>query len=243
MSCMAMTSVLYLLKTGKDKRSYPMLLLQALVTMLLVLFAGSIAMGTMLSGIDYYVNNSIFRGIKISLLVPVFYTAVVYYFMFIKDKDTDIIKAVKKVLFAQIQVYWVIVGAVILAVGMYYIVRSGNVNSISGIEQAMRTAVTELFAARPRTKEFLIGYPALVLLVYYVKHVDVHLMKWLLAIATSILAASVTNSFCHVFTDYTTIVQRTLNGLLLGIIVSVFAYVANYVMLSMLRYFKRKFNL
>ncbi len=243
MSCMAMTCVLYMLKSQKDKRSYPILLLQTLATMLLVLFAGSMAMGTMLSGIDYYINNSIFRGIKISLLVPVFYTAVVYYFMFIKDKDTDIVNAVKKVLFAQIQVYWVIIGGVIMAVGMYYIIRSGNVNSISALEQAMRTAATELFTARPRTKEFLIGYPALVLLVYYMKYVDVHLVKWLLAVATAILAASVTNSFCHVFTDYTTIVQRTLNGLLLGIIVSVFAYVANYVMLSVLRYFKRKFNL
>ncbi len=243
MSCIAMTSVLYLLKTGKDKRSYPLLLLQALATMLLVLFAGSIAMGTMLSGIDYYINNNIFRGIKLSLIIPVFYTALVYYFMFIKNSQTSIFDDVKKVFNAQIKVYWVIIAGIISGVGIYYIIRSGNVSEISGIEKTMRTAVTELFAARPRTKEFLIGYPALVLLVYYVKHVNVHLMKWLLAIATSILAASVTNSFCHVFTDYTTIVQRTLNGLLLGIIVSVFAYVANYVVLSVLRYFKRKFNL
>ncbi len=243
MSCMAMTCVLYMLKFQKDKRSYPILLLQALATMLLVLFAGSMAMGTMLSGIDYYINNSIFRGIKLSLIIPVFYTAAVYYFMFMKNSETDVASDIKKAFNAQIKVYWIIIAGAIMGVGIYYIIRSGNVNSISRIEQAMRTATTELFAARPRTKEFLIGYPALVLLVYYVKYVDVHLVKWLLAIATSILAASVTNSFCHVFTNYTTIVQRTLNGLLLGIMVSVFAYVANHVMLSVLRYFKRKFNL
>ena len=136
---------------------------------------------------------------------------------------------------SDIKVYWVLLGGIIIAVGLYYIIRSGNVDEISSLEQALRNAATELFPARPRTKEFLIGYPALVLLVYYMKNSKLTLIKWLLAIASSILAASITNSFCHVFTDYSVIVSRTVNGLIMGIFVATFAYIANIIVVKILR--------
>ncbi len=242
-SCMAMTSVLYFIKTQKDKIHFAFLMLGTLGIMLFVLFAGSVGMGAMLSGIDYYINNLIFRGIKVSLIVPIFYTAVLYYFMFVKDSETSVINDIKKVFNLEIKVYWVLLAGVVLVIGFYYILRSGNVSSISSIEQAMRSAVTELFTARPRTKEFLIGYPALVLFVYYMKHSNIQLIKWLLAVAASILAASITNSFCHVFTDYSVIVNRTINGLILGIGVSVAAYIANIVLIKVLKVLKSKLGI
>lgn len=234
-SCFAITVVLYYLKTMQKKSNIAVLTLVSLGLMLGVLLLGAIGMGCMLSGIDYYINNSIFRGIKLSLLAPVFYTAVLFYFMFVKNDKSSILSDIKKVLISDIKVYWVIIGGVIIAIGAYYIIRSGNVNKISTLEHAMRNAVTEIFPARPRTKEFLIGYPALILLVYYMKKSDLTLIKWLLAIASSILAASVTNSFCHVFTDFSVIVNRTLNGLLIGIIVSAIAFVANIILIKILK--------
>lgn len=241
-SCFAMTVMMYFLKCNKDKLSLPVLLLGGVLMMLAVLFIGAVAMGTMLSGIEYYINNEIFRGIKLSLLIPVFYTTVVYYFMFMKNTGSEIIKDIKKVFNAEIKVYWLLIAGVIGAVGIYYIIRSGNVNKISGIEQLMRTKLTEIFPARPRTKEFLIGYPALVLFIYYMKKSDIQIIRWLLAIATSILAASVTNSFCHVFTDFTVIVTRTVNGLIIGSIVSVIAYLGNLVLIKLLKAIKERFN-
>jgi len=210
--------------------------------LLSILLLGAVCMSSMLSGIDYYVNNDIFRGIKLSLIIPVFYTAVLYYFMFIKRENTNLAQMIKKVFYSEIKVYWVLIGGAIFAVGFYYILRSGNVNSISGIEQALRTAVTEIFPARPRTKEFLLGYPALMLFVYYMKNSDWQLVKWLLAVGASILAASVTNSFCHVFTDFTVILSRTINGLLVGAVVCVFVYVANLVFLRVFEVVKEKFT-
>lgn len=234
-SCFAITVVLYYLKTMQKKSNIAVLTPVSLVLVLGVLLLGSMAMGCMLSGINYYINNDIFRGIKLSLLVPVFYTAVLFYFMFVKNDKTSIIKDVKMVLVSDIKVYWVLIGIVIVAIGAYYIIRSGNVNKISSLEHAMRNTITEIFPARPRTKEFLIGYPALILLIYYMKKSDFILIKWLLAIATSILAASITNSFCHVFTDFSVIVNRTLNGLLIGIFVSAIAFVANIVLIGILK--------
>ena len=135
--------------------------------------------------------------------------------------------ALNKALKADIKVYWVIIGGFIGIIGMYYIIRSGNVNKISSLEQTMRTAITNAFPARPRTKEFLIGYPSLVLFVYYMRNSNIKLVQWFFAIGSSILSASVMNSFCHVFTDLTVIYSRVLNGILIGAVMSVFAFVAN----------------
>ncbi|MDO5479031.1 MAG: DUF5693 family protein, partial [Clostridia bacterium] len=125
----------------------------------------------------------------------------------------------------------------------YYILRSGNVNTISALETAMRNAITAAFPARPRTKEFLIGYPCLVLFFYYVKHYNIKLIQWGLAIGASILAASVTNTFCHVFADVSVMYMRVVNGVLLGAIVSVFAYVANLVLVRIVKILMEKFKI
>ena len=234
-SCFAMTVVLWFIKKYKEKLNSVILAILSVVIILITLLLGAVAMGCMLSGISYYMNNDIFRGIKLSLIVPVFYTAVLYYFMFIKTEKRSILQDVRKVFMADIKVYWVVIGAVILGVGLYYIIRSGNVNKISGLEQTMRNTLTDIFPARPRTKEFLIGYPALVLLAYYMKNSKIHIINWVLAVGASILAASVTNSFCHVFTDFSFIVSRTINGMLIGVLVSVFVYIANLVLVKIIK--------
>ena len=242
MSCFAMTSGLYFVKCFKDKLASPILALGSVVVLLLCVYAGSVGLSSMLSGIDFYVNNLIFRGIKLSLLVPIVYTLVAYYFMFIKTKDTDLTDTVKKVLFADIKVYWVIIAGAVGLVGLYYITRSGNVSEISSLEQTLRNTMTDLFPARPRTKEFLIGYPALVLFAYYAKNVDIKLIRWVLATAASILAASVTNSFCHVFTDYCVISMRVVNGFIVGMVISAVLYVLNLAVVKVCRKLSAKFK-
>lgn len=239
-SCFVMTLVLWFVKEYREKLSLPILTLSTLAVALASLMIGSLGMGAMLSGIEYYINNIFFRGIKVSLMAPVAYTAVVYYFLFMKDSKRTIGEDIKRVLFAQIKVYWVLIALLIGGVGIYYIIRSGNVSQISSIEQALRDKVTEIFPARPRTKEFLIGYPSLILFIYYAKKTDIPLLQWGFAVGASILAASVTNSFCHVFTDYQTICMRVVNGLLIGIAVSVAAFVVNALIVRVVKNSMRK---
>ena len=152
----------------------------------------------------------------------------------------NILKTTSKILLSDIKVYWVLIAGVIGVIGMYYIIRSGNVNSISSVELWLRNTVTEFFPERPRTKEFLIGYPALLLFVYYIKHYNIKLVNWILAVGASILAASVTNSFCHVFTNYCTIVARTLNGLAVGLGVCFAAYIGNLVLVKIIEALKKR---
>lgn len=241
-SCFAMTVFLAFLKKVKDRLPLFPLVLSGVGVLVGALLIGAIGQGVLLSGINYYVNNDIFRGIKLSLLVPIAYTAVIYYIMFVKKEGSGFLVDVRNLLNANIKVYWLLIGCVVAAMGVYYIIRSGNVNEISALEQFVRSTLTEIFPARPRTKEFLIGYPAIVLFIYYVKRTDTDVMKWILAIAGSIVAASVANSFCHVFTDFTTIVSRTINGILIGALVSVCAIVANFVLVKIAKAVSKKLD-
>ena len=75
------------------------------------------------------------------------------------------------------------------------------------------------------------------------KHHDIKLIQWVLAIGASILAASVTNTFCHVFADASVMYMRVVNGILIGAVVSVFAYVANLVLVRIVRILIKKFKL
>lgn len=235
-SCFAMTLVTELAVKLKKKYNTVTEIFIIAAIMLAVLCIGALGMGAMLSGIDYYINNYIFRGIKLSLMIPLIYTAATFYFaVCLKDEKSKPYEALIKVLKSDIKVYWVIIGGVIGIIGMYYIVRSGNVNSISSIEQAMRTAITNIFPARPRTKEFLIGYPSLVLFMYYMRNSNIKLIQWFFAVGTSILSASVMNSFCHVFTDLSIIYQRVANGVIIGAVVSIIVLVANAALVRIIK--------
>ena len=240
MSCFAITAVLGFIKAFKEKLNLFILSVSTLAMAIMSLLIGSVGMGAMLSGVDYYINNDIFRGIKLSLLVPMFYTAIIFYLLFIRAKNSNFISDMYKLLNANIKVYWVLIGGVVLIIAGYYIIRSGNVSEINPIEAKMRNTMTELFAARPRTKEFLVGYPALILLVYYMKKTDIKLIQWLLAIGASILTASVTNSFCHVFTDYSIIVSRTINGLIVGLIIAIAAIIGNLILIKIAKSIMKK---
>ncbi len=242
-SSFAMTLVMRFVKDYAKRLNT---LLGTILTVLLtvaVLSIGVLGMCSLLSGIPYYINNLIFRGIKLTLMVPLLYTAIVYYFIFIKEEDKSSALDLGRLLNANIKVYWVILGGIIGAIGLYYIIRSGNVNSISSLELAMRNAITETFPERPRTKEFLIGYPCLVLFFYYAKHTKIDLFKWIFAVGASILAASVTNTFCHVFTDVSVMYMRVVNGLLLGFAVSVFAFVGNLVLVRIYKILTERFGI
>lgn len=73
------------------------------------------------------------------------------------------------------------------------------------------------------------------LFVYYMRNSKIKLVQWFFAVGTSILSASVMNSFCHVFTDLSVIYMRVVNGVLIGAVLSVFVYVANLVLVRIVK--------
>lgn len=231
--CFALTAVFVFvsehnseLKTNISRGGY--ILGSMLMALGLMLIVGMVQ-GTLLSGIDYYINYSIYRGIKLSLYVPTLYAMLAFYMIFLKKEALNIpgiINDIKKLMKSDIKVYWVIIALVFLYVGRIYIVRSGNVNVISSLEETFRNVITDAFPARPRTKEF-IAWPCLMLFIYYIRVRRIPLLSFVFGVGGAIVFASITNSFCHVFTNLSTIYTRVFVGVLLSIFICIGVYILN----------------
>ena len=230
--------VIYALYSMRNKLSTAKMMLLALSLTLISLLLCGIVQSALLSGLDYHLNTLVFRGIKLSLIVPIVFCTAFLSYLFIKEENASLLEKAKEIMNAQIKVYWVLIFAAIATVGFVYILRSGHVATISEAESIFRNTITEFMQARPRTKEFLVGWPCFVLFVYYIKNVDSKLMQIFLAMGSSILFASVINSFCHVFTDAAIIFSRVFNGLFIGAFVSLAAYILNILMLKIIKRIK-----
>ncbi len=238
--CFAFTLAVSYIKAVKDKQHWIVLVITSAALTLVTLSLCGLVQSTLLSGLDYYINSLIFRGIKISLILPILYSALAYAIMFSEKKENYIFKTIA-VLNMNIKVYWMIVAAFVGGIVAIYLIRSGNVSEISSAEAFMRNTITEFMTARPRTKEFLVGWPCLMLFVYYLKNVNVPFFNWIFAVGSSILFASVINSFCHVFTAAEIIYSRVINGLLIAIVVGVFALVINAVIVKLAKHIQKKY--
>ena len=237
--CFGITAVLaYIRKmNGKCKNKLVFFVSSAVIAVIVMLVCATVQ-ASLLSGLDYYLNILIFRGIKLSLIVPILYGFIAFQIMMSENpREIFRLETIKKFLLSDIKVYWILIAGAAIAVGAIYLIRSGNVTSISSVEALMRNTITDLMDARPRTKEFLVGWPAFVLFLYYMINTKSKFLQWVFATAGTVLFASVMNSFCHVFTGAGIIYMRVVNGIIVGAIVSAAVLIVNHIIvLSVKKY-------
>jgi hypothetical protein len=121
---------------------------------------------------------------------------------------------------APVRLYALALGVVIVG-GAYVIqARSGNQSDIapSSFELALRAHLTSILSVRPRFKEFLIGFPAL-MLVPALFAVDRRRFGWLLVLAIGMGLGDLVDTFSHLHTPLWISVWRVVNGAVLGAIV------------------------
>ncbi len=116
----------------------------------------------------------------------------------------------------------IILGA--LAALAFALMRSGNQPPLtpSGMELKVRSILESLLVVRPRTKEFLVGHPALMLAVALALRGR---QRWLpiLALAAGLGQVSLLNTFCHFHTPLHVSLLRTGHGLWIGAALGVVA--------------------
>ncbi len=232
--CFAMTLVAVYVREMRDKLKPWQFGIASLLVTLVTLFLCATVQIALLSGLDYYLNSIIFRGIKISLIVPIAYSMILYGMIF-GDTEESLYSKAKRVLNADVKVYWTFIALVLGGVAAIYLIRSGNVEKISPVESFMRNTISAIMPARPRTKEFLVGWPCLMLFFYYVKNTNCTLLRWGFSVGSSILFASFINSFCHVFTSAEVIYTRAINGLIVGMLVSLVVLLANCIIVKLVK--------
>jgi len=151
-----------------------------------------------------------FAGVKIAHLIPLL--AVPFLLYIWKD---GMIKNIKELLAMAMTYKWVLIGLVVAAAGIIYISRTGNTSGqLSVLESTMRNTLNDWLGVRPRSKEFLIGYPFALLLFY----IGASRKNWVFTLPAIIGQVSLVNTYAHIHTPLLISLERSFNGLALGLI-------------------------
>lgn len=190
----------------------------SLAILLIINMLGAYTVVTSLADIRYIMNVKIFSGVKVAFLTPLLLFFVNYYCCF--SEDGSLKNKIVEFLHKQPN-YLVLFILMLGAVAVYiYLGRSGNTSGItvSSLEIRLREILENLFLARPRFKEILIGYPALMAMVFLYHKYKQTAITLVLGLGVMMGSISMVNSFCHVFTAVTISLNRTMGGLLIGIL-------------------------
>ena len=186
-----------------------------LLAMCAVSIIGAVLMVGLLSEKAFMLKLSSFVGIKLAHIIPILFVPIIIY-LWRAEKP---MAQCKKLLNKALDYKWAIIFGIVGIALMIYVARTGNDSGeISGSEAAMRQLLNDTMGVRPRSKEFLIGYPlTIVYLMYAYKHPSL----WVLTIPLVIGQISLVNTYAHIHTPLLISLQRSFNGLVLGLVLSI----------------------
>ncbi len=194
---------------------------------IVIAVAGAMMTAAPISSINYMIELDIFRGVKLAQLLPLAFFVVIF-FLFAsylrgqKKKQTLEIRDVRWILNYDIKVWMILLGLILAAAGYVYLARTGhetNVEAVS-LELLLRNFLEETLYARPRTKEFIVAFPAIMLFVYSMVR-NLRLFSFVFGLAGVIGLTSVVNTFMHIRTPLELGFARTGYALIFGIILGI----------------------
>lgn len=164
-----------------------------------------------------------FSGVRLVLIAPPLLFLLLY--LFVPRWGAGIVP--KRLAEAPVTVLQLVAGIVVLGAGYLVLVRSGNQSDIapSSIELALRAHLTTLLQVRPRFKEFVVGFPALMLAGALLPS-DRARWGWLFALAIGVGLGDVVDTFSHLHTGLGVSLLRLVNGAVIGAVLGAIAVVA-----------------
>ena len=192
-------------------------IVQVLVMSLMTL-VGAMIMSAILAETIFMLRLDMFRGTKVSHIAPLIIVPVI---LWLREEDCyGIITGAVK---SNVKFWQLAVGIILLAGLAVYILRTGNEapELVSELEVQVRKILNNILGVRPRTKEFLIGHPISIVLLYY----GYKLEMFPLVMVGLIGQISVINTYAHLHTPLMVSLLRTANGLWIGILIGVIAIV------------------
>ena len=173
-------------------------------------------------GLSLMIKTHQFLGVKVALLLPLLWAGILALFWDEEAKRLHRPSAAflkRRLAGVNTLTRWQVMAVGILglaALGLY-LARSGNfVVPVPEVEVWMRTQLERWLVARPRTKEFLIGYPLLLVGLYWTQARINPPWGQAVTVVGSVAAVSMVNTFCHIHSPITLGLLRTLYGIILG---------------------------
>lgn len=191
------------------KPSLRQTIVQILAISLLTL-AGAIIMSALLADVTFMLKLNSFAGVKLAHLLPLILVPALLWI-----NESNWFTKLKAIADDSVKLWQLAIGLVILLGLAVYIMRTGNDSLAAGtLETKIRLLLDRILGVRPRTKEFLIGHPALMVLLYY----GYSLNLYPLLLIGLIGQISLINTYAHIHTPLLVSLQRTGHGLWLGIL-------------------------
>lgn len=223
------------MKTNFNKSNNEKIITRSIITggkiifiMCLISLIGAFFVASLLSSSEYLLEMRIFRGVKIVQLLPILLYVITFlgYFGYKSDKTKEDsrleLSDIKEVLMDNIKVFFVLISLFVLAIGYVYLARTGHETNIqpSNLEMIGRNFMELKLMARPRTKEFLMAFPAVILALYAVLKRN-KLATFIIGLLVVIGQTSIVNTFTHLRTPMYLSLIRTFYGFVFGLIMGI----------------------
>jgi hypothetical protein len=187
----------------------------ALVLGIGVTLAGALTIVGLLSTLLTMTEVDHFLGVKYVLVLPPLIALGLYFFTDRFGAKLDLRAAAEE----PVRVAQLLAGLVLIAAALLVLERSGNQSDIapSSFELALRAHLTTILQVRPRFKEFVVAWPAL-MLVPALFAADRRRWGWLFVLAAGMGLGDLIDTFSHLHTPLLVSLERVFNGAVLGAI-------------------------
>ena len=199
--------------------------IKAIVCASIISLMGAMFLSGILSDVEFFMEINIFRGIKLTFVLPIILVA----FAFMKRFDIfgdnllnppAFMEQAKRILNMKVSVKALVGIFIALIAGIIFVGRSGHTAGVPvpGIELKIRAFLEQAFYARPRSKELFIGHPAFILMM------TAWYRKWsatvffILTMVATIGQGSMVETFAHMRTPVFMSLIRGIDGAILGCI-------------------------
>lgn len=210
----------------KERISLPRLLVTGFLALLVtgaLSFIGAAYLSGSLSDTEYFLEFNIFRGIKLTFVLPIVLVAIAFLQRFdIFDGSMDdcdgVLAQLRKILDMPVRIKTLCGLFLVLIAGIVFVARSGHSSGmpVSGLELRFRAFLEQALYARPRTKELLIGHPAFMLAAMALLRKWPTMVFFALVLVATIGQGSMVETFAHMRTPVFMSLARGLGGLVLG---------------------------
>ena len=186
-------------------------------------YVGAAYLSGSLSDTEYFLEFNIYRGIKLTFILPLVLVALAFLQRFdIFDGKFDDSKGMmdqlRQIFDTPVKIKTLMGIGVVLLACVVFIARSGHTLGmpVSSTELRFRAFLEQAFYARPRSKELLIGHPAFMLAAMAWQRKWPTMVFFLLVIVATIGQGSMVETFAHMRTPVYMSFMRGIGGIVLG---------------------------
>ena len=189
----------------------------------MISYVGAAYLSASLADTEYLLEVNIFRGIKLTFILPIVLVAIGFLQRFDvfdgKMDDTEgFLEQFKRILDVPVKVKTLLGLFLVLVAAVVLVARSGHTMGmpVSATELKFRAFLEQAMYARPRTKEFMIGHPAFLLAAMAWFRKWPTMVLFLLVMVATIGQGSMVETFAHMRSPILMSTARGLGGLVLG---------------------------